>query len=810
MLLASFQDYIGSNFFGNGSYLAGMNFTNLVIAIPLVATILLLTSNFIRTKFAKHIPNGIFECKFISITLICYVLILVVTTNLFNYQLSVNAIFVVLIGYAVFLSLSWCICRECDFTHTDTKINADTTIPYKEEFLHKITQKIENVKTGKNAKNILINGSWGAGKSHFIKNDLVKTTPLVYMSCTDYADTHELISALIEKTNNCLFRWLVRLSITRILAILGKFELRQFIGINKVIIFDEFERLVDYNKIDPMHIVSLIQYLNNEKNCICILVANDDQLNNTSQFTNVREKLISSIYHYRLSSYEDVTSIIKGRNSLLIDLAKEQFQQIYWTLNEWYQIDNNIRMIEHLYIKIDQLYQATLQMIDTDDFYKERFNDNENNRIELFTGLFTYVKTVIIQLYYLYLKNPYFLSVIGKFAEIHHEDIFIKKDTSTTKDNKKNTPYFTKNSLQQLAAQYTERDDYQKYRDFMPCISEILSNEIFANINQNLIIDYIANLEFIIGFLEPEEISQEGTRQSIQFFMRKFKETICESDDSNLIITYFKRINILEQRFLGMINAPDLARNSHNYNAVIDYINYVQYLIQNSTQTTSAIFNKKAYINALIIKNTLDFENGQSHSDIVYQIKEYFEHLENKDSSVLKELIYKNTLLYIKHLNKINEFASLISRVFNQLVSDSLGDTMFIMAGIECMNDTYYDMLPIIADGHLITDDKKLTIEQEALIKFINQEMINIYIIDFNSYSEWNKANQLDWIICKMCDLNYDSQNKFIKSDEFTKLYSLVENSTINVKKELANQYEIKNGIRGEIRDRIQKSLNNQ
>jgi hypothetical protein len=655
----SIESYISRNF------ITGDNvFTNLLIAIPIIATILLMYFNCLRSKSAEHAINSVNDCKFISLTLIVYVPTFLIFTNLLGYQLSVCTIFIMILGYIPFVFLSSCICKEFCLQDSNQKLGGDNN-SYAGEFTEKIKRKIQEIRNAKKTKNILINGSWGAGKSHFIEKHLIPTQSLIYISCTDYVDTHELISALITKTNNCVFRWLVRFSISRLLAVLGKYELKEFIGVNKVIVFDEFERLVDYNKIDPMHIVSLIQYLNNQKNCICILVANEDNLNNASQFNNVREKLISYIYNYKIP-FDEVIEIVRNRYSFrqAIDLKQSQFSGILKILNKWYQIDNNIRMIEHLYIKINELYQATNQMVQEDDFYKERFKDtNEIN--ELFSGLFSYIDTVVIQLYYLYLKNPYFLTILEKFAGIYHDDTSIKRIVAKVRDKKEvhlksadYPPYFIKESLQELVVAYIEREDYQKYSEFITCFKEILSNEIFANINQKLITEYLTKYDFVVSFLNEGEIVPDGIRQNLEFFVRKFKETVCESDDSKLLINYFRRVNVLEERFLQLLNDVKLP---WSYNIVADYIAYCQYIkeVREKLGKNELILNpysKVAYANALIIQMILDSKETN--------IEQIISEINDSDKlNKLPTILYKRTCLEIIRQSKTFELIKLVKEI---------------------------------------------------------------------------------------------------------------------------------------------------
>lgn len=660
--------YFAHNFMGaesNTSYIAGMNFSNLIIAIPIIATILLLISNFIRSKFTKYIPNGLFDCKFMSVTLILYVLISWIFINLLGYQLSIGVALIVIICYILFFSLSWCIYNEFCFTQTYIELNSKDTDSYQVKFLKKIKRKIQEIRDANKIRNILVNGSWGAGKSYFIESHLKQTPSLVYLSCTDYADTHELITALIEKTNNCLFRWLVRLSITRILAIIGKFELKQFIGINKVIVFDEFERLVDYNKIDPMHIVSLIQYLNNQKNCICILVANDEPLNNNSQFTNVREKLISYTYNYRLP-FEDAIKIIKDRNneSTFVDLESIQFSEIRKDLYNRYQIDNNIRIIEHKYIKINQIYQLNKNFTD----FKRSDNSIHITNEEFFTLLFSNVLDFINPLYYLYLKNPYNLKAIETLAIVYMSKKLEKPATNEENNKSILKNYLDKNSIQSLALDYLNKDiishkncDSELY-DVSYNLNYIITNQNFENINAKLITEFLGNEKIVIQLILHNGEYGKTLNQNIKIFTRLFKETFCENDSPELIEDYFKSINVLEQRFLRSVN--DDKNSSWDDSIVTDYIAYCKYIDDawhrgNPSNIIPISYSRVAYINALIIQTIND--STSNIKLITEQIIGY-----NKPDFLIS-LIYELTCTQTVKQNKTNELIKLVQQIMESL-----------------------------------------------------------------------------------------------------------------------------------------------
>ena len=698
------ENYFTHNFMGaesNTSYIAGMNFTNLLIAVPLLTTFILLVINFIRSPHKPKILNT----KFQIITLISYAIIIAVAVyyknllstisyvyNVLNVLLTNHSIIIVF-AYIPFMFLVWCI-------YNDNEQNSKENSNQHKNIELQIKNKIKQLQDENKFKNILINGHWGSGKSYFAKNTLSKSiNSSIYISCTDYPDMFELVNALIYKSNNFIVRQLIRFSLSKLLSIISKTELRQYIGNNKIIILDEFERLVDYNKIDYMHIVSLIQYLNDEKNCICILIANEDHLTDVNQFNNVREKLISQIYHYKLE-FEEVIDIIqteylksavsnlktpkvtdkdkitineaqelnnkienhkKENISGIIDLNNSNFEGLKQHFQKWYQIDNNIRMIEHLYIKINQLYQATLQMIDEDAFYKEHYSSDNDKKNELFTGLFTYIDTVIIQLYYLYLKNPYNLVAIETLSIISYNATPSSEDSEEDKiKNQSNLTYYVNtDSIQNLALDHikqyiiTHENKETKIHDKSYDLNYITTNQIFNDINQYLVTKYLNRHEFIIRFLDENEY--KGTYpKNIKAFMSKFKVLICESENASLIIKYFKQINIFEDSFVD--SAKTESHKSLKTSTIKDYITFIENHKTNE-------YNKEAYINALII----DYLSGNSATlDIIK--KQIINYYSTTEKHKLISIIYEITAQYASEDTKAKNFIEMISEIISNIL----------------------------------------------------------------------------------------------------------------------------------------------
>lgn len=706
------ESYIANNFGSASSYAAGMNFTNLIIAVPIIATLILLIVN--GLKNTRHLK--LFGAKF----------------NKKNQAPK----------------------------HHESK---DTNI-----FEEEITNKIALIKK-REPKNILINGHWGSGKTYFAKNRLTNLlTKSIYISCIDYPNISELVTSLIKKSNNIFIRALVSISLSRLIALIGHTELKQYIGTNKVIIFDEFERLVDYNKIDPMHIVSLIQYLNDEKNCICILIANEDRLNEANQFNNVREKLISYIYHYKLP-FDNVLAVIEKKEQDGLDKSpklkspheqiiksslttnsngnKNEFSDTYLELKRRYNLDNNIRMLEHTYKKINEVYQSSEKYIKFDDF-KSSNDDIKITKEEFFALLFSNVLDLINPLYYLYLKNPYnlhaveTLAIIYTYTELNLKNQSANRDNNSANVNNKHNEilkhYLDKESIQSLALNYHVEDNtsYEnkenKLYDKSYDLNYIITNQIFENINMKLITDYLGNEKIVSGLLPAGEHGKT-LRENIRNYMRLFKDKLCESEDQEFITDYFKTINVLEQRFDRLIKNDE--NSSWDSSIVTDYIAYCKYIDDkyprdNPNNIRPVSYNCVTYINALIIQMIIDATNNIER--IVNQII-------NNDKNSEVPYIYELTCIQATNQNKINFLINTIKQIVNAL------------------SKGHYDL------------EKQLSFLFQSYNELTRVVMLNKYNHDETTWSEFvNLVNQManDLIAkqekpIKVLDFMYNSYDSF-------------------------------------------------
>lgn len=671
-----FESYFTINFGSANNYLAGMNFTNLVVALPIIATLIVLLFNICAMFLFNKLNINIYRINYILFSITIFVFVSIYFAPLYSPMLL------------SFWLICGCIMMYASYNYEIKKsknnVFKDKNSTYLSNFVCKLSKLInDSLQSKKNniSKNVLINGSWGAGKSCMAKDYLAKSIDGIYITCSEYANINDLINDLIKKTNNWVIRLFMLISLNKLISMLGNIELKQYVGVGEVIILDDFERLIDYNKIDPMHIVSLIQYLNIEKKCVCIIIANDNYLTDDSKFINTREKLVSQVYSYSLP-YEEAINIISKTT------PEAPYKEIFIKLKKWYQLDNNIRMLQHILNKILELYNAFNAALKHDLFMSNYVGNDNEKKAKLFMDLFGYVDIVVIPLYYLYLKNPNNLTLISKFTEIYHQDNSSDKlnKTKINSNETKNNPYFLKDSIQNLACKFTDREDYKKngfqmYVDAVPCFFEIQKNDIFANIPSKLITDYLSRYDFIARFIESSELIETGIRENIIIFMQKFKSVICENDEMNMVVKYFGSVRIFEERFLSNLEKGVKNINDSNFiDSIVDLINYI-----NSPQ--HPVYTRDVYINALLIaslfkvkeKIELDVEKL-----LFEQIQSYYY---NKNNNIIN-LFYEDTIKISTKKDTISNFINLMSGI--RKVFDKTNDLPDYFNIIEFLDKIYY------------------------------------------------------------------------------------------------------------------------
>jgi hypothetical protein len=194
-----------------------------------------------------------------------------------------------------------------------------------------------------NVKCFMLYGDWGSGKTYQYKNNIRHTinendTPYpVEVSCFS-ADKEELIVQLIE--TNPVYRML---SLHSLLSKLLIKNWREFMPKNKVIVFDDVERL-HRNDGSYVDLIAVIDYL--KQNNKILLICNRD---------SIKEDIFNEYIERVVDKYQEVDvchlkrDILKIENREYLDIICDEVEELYKKDNSPFK---NIRIIERVWPEI--------------------------------------------------------------------------------------------------------------------------------------------------------------------------------------------------------------------------------------------------------------------------------------------------------------------------------------------------------------------------------------------------------------------------------------------------------------------------
>jgi predicted transcriptional regulator len=450
-------------------------------------------------------------------------------------------------------------------------------------------------------------------------------------------------------------------------------------------------------------------------------------------------------------------------------------------------------MIEHAYIKINQIYSSNKNFID----FKRSDKTIRITEEEFFALLFSNVLDLINPLYYLYLKNPYNLKALEHLATTYQHDTnkksmnainnMTKQVTDELMPNpeatlvekqkeKENYQYFEDSGIQSLALKYinhaaiTYESNYSKTYDISYDLNFIMCNQDFENIDIKLITNYLGDKEIVKQLILHSREYEKTSNQNIKIFMRLFKQNFCEDDNPELITDYFKSINVLEQRFLRLGNHD--TNSSWDDSIVTDYIAYCKYIDEawhrnNPNNIRPVPYNRNSYINALIIQYLSDSSPDNS---VVNTIKEFYSK-ENKND--LNSIVNELTAKIINRKNKIKEYIELISQIVKKLLeSNQQKEDHLILLSFMC--HSYNEIIRYLNHENIKLCNNNMT---ELLEKNITDE--NYCDSFFNLLSNFNiaviKHKRDEKIIGNYIEQTFNLINKIYGSNSIIVLNKLNE-----------------------------------
>lgn len=161
----------------------------------------------------------------------------------------------------------------------------------KNKFFRK-TNEDQNKTKKLNWKCLLIDGTWGSGKTTYYKKhyQYIDNNPNIYISCFS-ASRSELIAQIIQQRF-----WCKLLTLNGLLAKLMESNWQMFMPKNRVMVFDDLERL-HANQDNYLDLIGVIDYLKTTNKCKIILIAD---ISKTPQiFNSYLERVVDEILDWQ-------------------------------------------------------------------------------------------------------------------------------------------------------------------------------------------------------------------------------------------------------------------------------------------------------------------------------------------------------------------------------------------------------------------------------------------------------------------------------------------------------------------------------
>lgn len=221
---------------------------------------------------------------------------------------------------------------------------------------------------------LLINGTWGCGKTHFWKSEMVSTATknsfkCIYVSLNGISSIADLNQAIFVKTipllNNDKNRWSKKFecSTSALLALAKKYNISNliqevatdFIDFNKyVICFDDLERCQLPFKV----VLGFINDYVEHKNLKTIILADETKIDVTSlEYSLIKEKVIGRVFNFKLEADQilpQLLNVYKTSNPGYFKWLTDWTSYISNLLKEYKQ--HNLRTIKFFFESLEKIY----------------------------------------------------------------------------------------------------------------------------------------------------------------------------------------------------------------------------------------------------------------------------------------------------------------------------------------------------------------------------------------------------------------------------------------------------------------------
>lgn len=394
---------------------------------------------------------------------------------------------------------------------------------------------------------LLIDGAWGSGKTtHYEKYyQYIDNKPNIYISCFS-ASRSELIAQIIQQQF-----WCKLLTLNGLLAKFMESNWQIFMPKNRVVVFDDLERL-HANKDNYLDLIGVIDYLKTANKCQVILIAD---ISKTPQiFNSYLERVVDEVLTIPKLQLIDLFSLEYNHEKdhriciyiqskqIVIDEILKQCQ----VLHNCDQL-NNLRIFKNVFIKLATKIQTMQKIEEWDD------------KLQLIYAKFfaKEFKNIILKGYIYFIDNELFKRLCSSAVSAEAEGYYILNDTSISKQLNERLNEKQKPLEPEISKARKLNDKLDNYTNELQASDFNHKDKELFNKKLDIDMTNVKLIEFVL--YQPEQFIKINSNDNEQFQQRLFNI----SKDRQLNLAEWK--NYLRDHFIPQIIEKLKAYKQHTW-----------------------------------------------------------------------------------------------------------------------------------------------------------------------------------------------------------------------------------------------------
>ncbi|MGD9623696.1 MAG: P-loop NTPase fold protein [Arcobacter sp.] len=218
---------------------------------------------------------------------------------------------------------------------------------------------------------VLLKGKWGSGKTHFINNYKKildrKKQRYIYVSLYGVKNYDEIETKFLQSSNPEIFNEksifagklanaFINENIKKSLGQIKK-SLSSLNAKGNILIFDDLERC-------SINIVDLLGYINNfveHQSYKVILIANEEELEKTEKYTQIKEKLVGKTFEFKTDvdlAYDSFLLELKNTNNIKENILEKEKANILELFEK--SESKNLRALRQILLDFERFYDEVL------------------------------------------------------------------------------------------------------------------------------------------------------------------------------------------------------------------------------------------------------------------------------------------------------------------------------------------------------------------------------------------------------------------------------------------------------------------